>query len=191
MPELFAVERYPNVWQMTSLVRAQTRASLEDIFAALHPSASVTGAPKVRTMEIIERSNRSRAASTPAPIGLRAPRRQRPLQRGDPDGGRRSPKAAARVRRRQRHRVGFGPDAEYDECLLKGSVLGRRRSDFELLETMRWTPATASCTSIVISPRMRASAEYFGFAYDEAAVRAALCRRAVAARHGRAARRGS
>ncbi len=54
VPELFSVERYPNVWQMTSTVTARTSASLADLFEALHPSASVTGAPKVRTMEILE-----------------------------------------------------------------------------------------------------------------------------------------
>ena len=53
VPELFSVEQYPNVWQMTSLVTARSLASLEEMFAALHPSASVTGAPKVRTMAIL------------------------------------------------------------------------------------------------------------------------------------------
>src|SRR5262245_54812147 len=53
VPELFAVEQYPNVWQMTSLVTARSLAPLADIFAAMHPSASVTGAPKVRTMSIL------------------------------------------------------------------------------------------------------------------------------------------
>ena len=61
VPELFRAERYPNLWQMTSLVTARTRASLGEIFAAVHPSASVTGAPKVRTMEILDCA-RARAA---------------------------------------------------------------------------------------------------------------------------------
>src|SRR5207237_874080 len=47
------LERYPNVWQMTSTVRARTSAPLADVMAAAFPSASVTGAPKHRTMEII------------------------------------------------------------------------------------------------------------------------------------------
>src|SRR5262249_51535042 len=53
VPELFNVERYPNVWQMTSTVEGTSSASLSDIFQALHPSASVTGAPKASTMEIV------------------------------------------------------------------------------------------------------------------------------------------
>ena len=45
VPELLALERYPTVWQMTSSVTAETDAPLDQIFDALHPSASVTGAP--------------------------------------------------------------------------------------------------------------------------------------------------
>ncbi len=50
---LLAVERYPTVLQMTSTVAARTGASLPDLFAALFPCASVTGAPKASTMGII------------------------------------------------------------------------------------------------------------------------------------------
>jgi para-aminobenzoate synthetase / 4-amino-4-deoxychorismate lyase len=50
---LFEVERYPTIWQMTSTVEAQTEAGLCEIFQALFPAASVTGAPKVRTMQVI------------------------------------------------------------------------------------------------------------------------------------------
>ena len=55
VPALWSVERYPTVWQLTSTVESQLKAgvSLPDIFAALFPCGSVTGAPKVRTMEII------------------------------------------------------------------------------------------------------------------------------------------
>ena len=53
VPELFSTERYPTLWQMTSTVTAKTSASLTEIFRALFPSASITGAPKVGTMRII------------------------------------------------------------------------------------------------------------------------------------------
>ncbi|MEM7241432.1 MAG: aminodeoxychorismate synthase component I [Pseudomonadota bacterium] len=55
VPELFTVETYETVHQMTSLVRAKLRtdASLRDIFDALFPCGSITGAPKIRAMEII------------------------------------------------------------------------------------------------------------------------------------------
>src|SRR4029079_5580808 len=54
--ELFALERYPTVWQMTSQVSARVRegTGLLDLFRALFPCGSVTGAPKRRTMQLIE-----------------------------------------------------------------------------------------------------------------------------------------
>jgi para-aminobenzoate synthetase component 1 len=55
VPELFSVESYATVHQMVSLVQAQLRkdAGLGDIFRALYPCGSITGAPKIRAMEIL------------------------------------------------------------------------------------------------------------------------------------------
>ncbi|AHD00180.1 aminodeoxychorismate synthase component I [Leisingera methylohalidivorans] len=55
VPELFAVESYATVHQMVSMVRAKLRpdAGLAEIFAALFPCGSITGAPKIRAMEIL------------------------------------------------------------------------------------------------------------------------------------------
>jgi para-aminobenzoate synthetase/4-amino-4-deoxychorismate lyase len=174
VPELFTLERYPNVWQMTSLVTARTRASLADIFAALHPSASVTGAPKKRTMEIIrELETRPRGVYTGA-AGYIAP-----------DGnGRFNVAIRTAVVNLDAARVEFGvgsgivwdsdADAEYDECLLKASVLGRRPAAFELLETTKWEPAEGFALLDRHLARMRDSARYFGFAFAEPEVRGAL-----------------
>jgi para-aminobenzoate synthetase component I len=55
VPELFTVETYATVHQLTSLVRAQLQSgvSVADMFAALFPCGSITGAPKIRAMEVI------------------------------------------------------------------------------------------------------------------------------------------
>ncbi|NUQ01753.1 MAG: aminodeoxychorismate synthase component I, partial [Armatimonadetes bacterium] len=53
VPELFRVERYETLWQMTSSVTARSRASLPALLGALFPCASITGAPKVQTMKLI------------------------------------------------------------------------------------------------------------------------------------------
>ncbi|HEX4346920.1 MAG TPA: aminodeoxychorismate synthase component I [Vicinamibacterales bacterium] len=173
-PELFSVERYPNVWQMTSLVRARSRASLGEMFAAVHPSASVTGAPKHRTMEIIDALETEPRGVYTGAIGYLRPDGNGHFNVAirtavvDPDQG------------LAEFGVGSGvvwdseAAAEYDECLLKGSVLGRSPADFELLETTVWTAAGSFLHLERHLERQRASAEYFGFAYDEAAVRAAL-----------------
>ena len=63
---------------------------------------------------------------------------------------------------------------EYEECLLKGSVLGQRSRSFELLETMRWTPAEGVYLRDRHLSRLRDSAEFFGFAIDETAIAQAL-----------------
>ena len=52
---LFAVERYPSLWQMTSTVTGELRPEVgyEEIFRALFPCGSITGAPKVRAMQLL------------------------------------------------------------------------------------------------------------------------------------------
>ncbi len=71
--DLFRVERYPTLWQMTSCVSAQTEASLAEIFAALFPCASITGAPKASTMRIIARTETSPRRVYTGSIGRIAP----------------------------------------------------------------------------------------------------------------------
>ena len=53
VPQLFEIERYPTVFQMTSTVECRATVDFPEIMGALFPCASITGAPKVRTMEII------------------------------------------------------------------------------------------------------------------------------------------
>jgi para-aminobenzoate synthetase/4-amino-4-deoxychorismate lyase len=59
VPQLFEVERYPTVLQMTSTVTGSTSAPFSQIISALFPCASITGAPKVETMRILARAERS------------------------------------------------------------------------------------------------------------------------------------
>lgn len=176
VPELFTVERYPNVWQMTSSVTGRSAASLEEIFAALHPSASVTGAPKVRTAQIL-------AALEGEPRGVYTGA----IGHIPPDGN-----AAFNVAIRTAvvdHRantiefgVGSGivwdsdAAAEYAECLAKGSVLGRRQVRFELLETLRWHPGAGFALLERHLARLRDAAEYFAFDCDVQRVRTELQR---------------
>ncbi len=176
VPELFATERYPTVWQMTSTVSARSSAPLADIFAALHPSASVTGAPKVRTMQIIaELEGRPRGVYTGA-IGYIAP-----------DG---STQFSVGIRTavidlasgELTYSVGSGivwdsdAAAEYQECLLKSAIFTQRMPPFELLETLRWTPLDGFFLVERHLRRLQRSAEYFDYGFDERAIRTALDR---------------
>ena len=174
VPELFRVERYPTVWQMTSEVVAETDAPLDRVFAALHPSASVTGAPKVSTMEILAGLETEPRGIYTGAIGYVAP------------GGDAQFNVAIRtaVVDEAQGRVSFGvgsgivwdssAEGEYDECLLKAAVLGRSIPAFELLETLRWAPAEGLYLLERHLHRMRESAEYFEFEYDERRIREEL-----------------
>jgi para-aminobenzoate synthetase / 4-amino-4-deoxychorismate lyase len=173
-PRLFDVERYPTVWQMTGTVRGTTDAGLVNIFRALFPPASITGAPKVRTMQIIaELENAPRKVYTGA-IGFVAPGRTMQFN------------VAIRTvlvdRRRQVAEYGVGggvvwdstAESEYEECLTKAAVLTHSRPDFELLETLAWRPAEGFVLLEEHLRRLRQSADYFGYAFREKTVRATL-----------------
>lgn len=174
--ELFTVERYPGVWQMTSQVTARSAAGLDAVFEALHPSASITGAPKVRTMEIVRALEQGPRGVYTGAVGHVAP-----------DGTARFNVAIrTAVVDRAAGRVSFGigsgivwdsdADAEYDECLLKGSILGQRPVRFDLLETILWTPASGFVLLDRHLARLAASAGYFGRTVSPEAVREALQR---------------
>jgi para-aminobenzoate synthetase/4-amino-4-deoxychorismate lyase len=168
---LFEAERYETVWQLTSTVSSRLVAgtALPDLLAALFPCGSVTGAPKVRTMEIIAaledvpRGVYTGAVGYLAPPGAAGPRARfavairtlvLDLETGTAHygvgGGITWDSSAAR---------------EYDEALLKARVL-EPRPRFDLLETLRWEPERGFPLLAGHLERLIASAGYFGFAAD-------------------------
>ena len=172
VPALFEIERHPTLLQMTSTVEARSEAPLSEVFEALFPCASVTGAPKVRTMEIIaELELEPRGVYTGA-IGWAGAGRacfSVAIRTA----------VADRARRRVRYGVGSGvvadsrADAEYAECLLKGRIL--EEQPFELLETMAFVPGEGYLRLEGHRARLRRSAAYFGVpleGLDEAVERA-------------------
>jgi para-aminobenzoate synthetase/4-amino-4-deoxychorismate lyase len=174
VPRLFTVEKYPTVWQMTSTIEARTPATLSHIFRALFPPASITGAPKVRTMEIIAQLETSARRIYTGTIGFIAPGRRAQFN------------VAIRTllwNRQTRHAeygVGGGitwgsqPEAEWQECRDKARILTMRVPAFSLLETMLWTPEDGYALLDRHLERLTQSALYFGFAVDLPAVRLEL-----------------
>jgi para-aminobenzoate synthetase/4-amino-4-deoxychorismate lyase len=168
---LFAVDRYRTLWQMTSTVTAGTEASVTEIMTALFPCASITGAPKVRTCEIIAALETTPRRIYTGSIGLIEP------------NGRAQFNVAIRTalidHRSGAAEYGVGggivwdsrPADEYAECLLKARVLTARRDDFSLLETMRWTPGDGYALLDGHLARLRDSADYFDVTADIGAVR--------------------
>ena len=176
---LFDVERYPTLLQMTSTVRARSATPLSGLLAALFPCASVTGAPKPRTMEIIARAERAPRGVYTGSIGWAGP------------GGRVSWNVAIRTAVADRERgtlvygVGSGvvadstAEGEYAECLLKARVL--EEAPFALVETLAFLPGEGFRRLDGHLARLAASARHFGFGFDGLALERALRATAAAA----------
>ncbi len=163
---LFQVEKYPTVWQMTSTVRCQSTVSVLEIFRALFPAASITGAPKVRTTRIIaELENTPRNIYTGS-IGFMAPGRQAQFN------------VAIRTvlidkkNKTAEYGVGGGivwesdSAGEFQECYTKAQILFQEQPEFDLLETILWTPDKGYFLLDYHLQRLRDSAEYFSFEID-------------------------
>lgn len=174
--ELFAVSRYPTVWQMTSTVEAQTDASVSTVLRALFPSASVTGAPKVASMRLIHSLERFPREVYTGTIGYLAPDRRARFNVAI---------RTAVVDKRTGsafYGVGSGivadsePGDEYAECLTKSKVLTNPEvaSHFALLETMLWTRGQGIFLLDYHLNRLADSARYFGFGFDRGAAAQAL-----------------
>jgi para-aminobenzoate synthetase / 4-amino-4-deoxychorismate lyase len=174
VPELFVTERYPTLWQMTSRIVARSEAGLADIFAAAFPAASITGAPKVRTMQLIKELETCPRGVYTGAIGYVAP------------GGAAQFNVAIRtaVVDHDAGRLTFGigsgvvwdsdPAREYEECLLKADVLRHRVQPFELLETLRWTRDGGYFLLQRHLDRLEATARYFGIPLELDHARTAL-----------------
>ncbi len=184
--DVFDLERYETVWQLTSTIEARKRpdAGLVEVFRALFPCGSVTGAPKVRTMGIIADLEDSPRGVYCGAVGYLAP----------PGSGLPSARFSVPIRTvvvdaetgMAEYGVGGGitwdssAASEYDETVAKAAVLTARRPHFELFETLRHVPETGFVHLDRHLARLRASAAYFGFVFDEVA--------AVGAVQGEAAR---
>ena len=175
VPELFTAERYETVWQLTSLVRGVLRAdtSLVDTFRALFPCGSVTGAPKINTMRWIAGLEDSPREVYCGAIGVVEP---------GGDCAFNVPIRTVWIDRTNgvaEYGVGSGvtidsdATAELQEFRAKALVLLPRPDSFSLLETMRAENGAILRLSRHLA-RLRASAEYFGFALDIDAIESAL-----------------
>jgi para-aminobenzoate synthetase/4-amino-4-deoxychorismate lyase len=188
VPALFEVKRFGDLLQMTSTIQAQVRdeITLADLLMAVYPCGSITGAPKRRSMQIIrELEIESRAYYTGALGWINAPDEGkrigdfclsvpiRTLVLGAPENdGLRTGQLGVGA--------GIVHDSvaadEYAECKLKASFLTGLPKNFALLETIHATRANGYRNLDLHLQRLRSSAAYFGFAYDEGAIRAMLNR---------------
>lgn len=161
VPQLFETERYSTLWQMTSTVIAKTKASLAEILTALFPSASITGAPKVSTMNIIAELESTRRKIYTGTIGYLTPQRKAKFNVAI--------RTALIDRKRNTAEYGVGGGIvwdstskdEYAEALLKAKVLFEQPQPFSLLETLLWTADEGFFLREKHVARMLGSADYF------------------------------
>jgi para-aminobenzoate synthetase/4-amino-4-deoxychorismate lyase len=178
---LFDLERYGTVWQLTSTISADSDAPLVDIFAALFPSGSVTGAPKASTMAIIKELEDGPRGVYCGTVGYLSP--------AAPGLG-----SAARFAvaiRTATVEVGTGaaqygsgggitwssdPEEEWQELQDKCAVLQNGLSPSGLFETLRYDPATGPVNWARHLDRLVASARYFAIPIHETETDRALRR---------------
>lgn len=168
VPELFHIESYPTVHQMTSTVTGLLNdgADAVDVIKALFPCGSITGAPKIRAMQVVEEVETTRRGIYCGSIG-----------RIDANGA-----AAFNVAIRtftlcdstKTLSLGLGSGIvadsieadEWAECLAKGDFAKVDNSGFDLIETMRFEPMAGILRLELHLERMKTSAQQFGFEFD-------------------------
>ena len=175
--ELLSIEAYPTVWQLTSTIAATLPDpwSLVEVFRAMFPCGSVTGAPKIAAMRAIAALETSARGVYCGTIGWIAPGRTRAsfnvaIRTAVVDG-----------RGHLTYGSGGGitwdssAGAEWDELQAKAAVLTSVPTPpVGLIETMRWAPATGIELLPLHLARLQASGERLGVPIDPTTVRAAI-----------------
>jgi len=182
---LFQTERYPTLHQMTSTVVSKAAAGLtpSTMLKAMFPCGSVTGAPKIRAMEIINELEDTPRGVYCGTIGHFSPQTDRAPEAWSLNVPIRTltlkkpptqpPHFSGRIN------IGAGivadsdANAEYDECLLKASFLKVPTQHFDLIETILWSKGRYQLCDRHIE-RVAGSADFFGFAFDAESVRQCL-----------------
>jgi para-aminobenzoate synthetase / 4-amino-4-deoxychorismate lyase len=176
VPSLFDVERYPTVHQMVSTVTAELAPERNaiDALAALFPCGSVTGAPKIRAMQVISEVEASPRGIYTGGIGrldangdamfnvaIRTLTLEEP---GEEPGQALLGLGSGVVADSQ------GPE-EWDECLAKGAFVTAGETSFDLIETMRFDPEDGIALLERHLSRIKQSAEALDFAFDRHSAR--------------------
>jgi para-aminobenzoate synthetase/4-amino-4-deoxychorismate lyase len=181
VPSLFDVQALPTVWQMTSTVQARPLAglSLSDVFAALFPCGSVTGAPKRRAMHHIAALEGAPRGVYCGAMGLMAPGGEVTFNVPIRTVELRPASAASDPGWDARCGIGSGitldatAQAEASEWRHKQAFLKRASQPFELLESLRLEQGHIPRLDTHLQ-RLARAAQHFAYPLDEAAVRQAL-----------------
>jgi para-aminobenzoate synthetase/4-amino-4-deoxychorismate lyase len=160
---LYEIEQYDTLFQMTSTIEAQKkpRLPLTELFQALIPPGSVVGAPKIRTLEIINELEEKPRDVYTGVIGFIAPHNEMVFNVAirtvvvDRETGRGSMGVGSGIV------IDSSPEKEYEECLLKARFLTDPIPEYQLIETMAWDPVRGFFLLDLHLERLHESALYF------------------------------
>lgn len=186
VPKLFEIEQYPTVHQMTSTIQAKVKeqTNLVDIFGALFPCGSITGAPKISTMEIISELETTPREVYCGAIGFITPKKEAIFN---------VPIRTVVIEEKTgiaAYGAGGGitwdstETGEYEEMLDKARLLEEERPDFRLLESLLLEDGEYFLLEKHIH-RLSNSADYFGIPMNDEKVKAALLKYAKGYVNGR------
>lgn len=175
---LFDVESYESLLQMTSTIKATTTAStmdnlkLTELFRALFPCGSITGAPKIRTMQIIDELEKGPRGVYTGAIGYFGPNGSAVFN---------VPIRTVRLRGNLGE-MGIGAGITYDsvaedewhESLLKGQFLTNRQPEFHLFETLLWQQGKGYFLLEEHLKRLETGAKFFQFSCNISEIRLRL-----------------
>jgi para-aminobenzoate synthetase/4-amino-4-deoxychorismate lyase len=163
--KLFKVEKYKTLFQMTSEISSilKTNTGFGQLFSSLFPSGSVTGAPKIRTMQIIRELEPEPRGIYTGSIGFIAPKGNAVFN------------VAIRTIQIKNNiaEMGIGsgitfssdPSSEYDECKLKARFI--TMPEFKLIETMRWNKTSGISLLDHHLRRLKKSCMFFGIKFPK------------------------
>lgn len=164
--KLFEIEKYKTLFQMTSTIASKInrKISFYDLFMAIFPSGSVTGAPKIRTMQIIRELEKEPRGVYTGAVGFFTPQRNAMFNIA----------IRTAVIKGKKGEFGLGSGIvwdsqakkEFEECKLKASFLLACFNKFMLIETMLWSKGQEYFLLKHHLQRLKKSAKYFGFKYD-------------------------
>jgi para-aminobenzoate synthetase/4-amino-4-deoxychorismate lyase len=167
VPALFAVETYPTILQLTSTVTAELEDGLGpiDLIRAIYPCGSITGAPKIRAMEIIDALEASPRGPYCGAIGRLAPDGEAAFNVAIRTLTLRDGANVARLGLGSGIVADSSAGEEWRECLAKGAFVATDRR-FDLIETMRFDPHDGVVDLDRHLERLKASADALDFAFD-------------------------
>jgi len=176
---LFAVERYPTLWQMTSTIQGDLRPDVgfQQIFRALFPCGSITGAPKVRAMQLLSQLESQPRGIYTGAIGFFSQQEtvfNVAIRTLALDGDHGAMGVGSGIV------IDSNPADEFRECLLKAQFLTQppAPASFSLIETLLWNGAYPLLDLHL--DRLQDSASYFAFPFNREEVKTALQSHAAA-----------